>query len=79
MSAAHRTSPDTRGWPRLMRRQTVAAYLDVSPAMVDTLDLPSHKIRSMRYWLRDEVDSWIDRQTGRTSEPHPAQWLEQWG
>ncbi|KAA5604177.1 helix-turn-helix domain-containing protein [Roseospira marina] len=67
------------GWPRLMRRKTVAAYLDVSPGTVDTLDLPSHRIRSMRYWLRDEVDSWIDSQTGHIREMDTTAYLEQWG
>lgn len=63
----------------MMRRKTVAAYLDVSPATIDTLDLPSHRVRSMRYWLRDDVDAWIDRQTGRADEPDPTAILEQWG
>jgi len=72
---------DTRDrWPRMMRRKTVAAYLDVSPATVDTLDLPSHTManRSWRFWLRDDVDAWIDRQTGRTEVLDPSGYLEQW-
>ena len=80
MVIAARSPPDPRcndvtvaryypDWPRMMRKATLAHYLDITPSEVEkeviagTLPLPV-KIGSADHWSRAAVDSMIERLTG---------------
>ena len=53
-------------WPRIMRRENAAQYLGISPSILDkevaagTLPKPIPITGSIRGWVRDDLDAWID-------------------
>lgn len=69
-------------WPRAMKAETAAEYLDASKTHF--LDIIAPQIASVRWsdrtvrWLRDDLDNWLDQQAGRTAplpgKPAPAEW-----
>lgn len=62
-------------WPRAMSLRTLADYLDVSVSsarrIVDSGAIPAIQFdaRGNRYYLRDDVDAYLDR---RRTEPVKA-------
>ena len=56
-------------WPRMMKKATLARYLDISPSEVEKevtagrLPLPI-RIGSTDHWSRAAVDSMVERITG---------------
>lgn len=66
-----RALPD---WPRLMRRDLAAAYVDMSAAEFDravaSATLPGpHLIGDKERWSRAELDGHLERLTGEGSAP----------
>jgi len=67
-------------WPRLMKKATLARYLDISPSEVEKevcagrLPMPV-RIGSSEHWSRAAVDSMVERMAGeglddwRSSQP----------
>jgi predicted DNA-binding transcriptional regulator AlpA len=60
------TSP---GWPRMMRRATAAAYLDLSQAafereVIDGVVPMPVKLGGREHWCRVAIDAAMDRLTG---------------
>lgn len=55
-------------WPRFMRAERAAAYLDVSPSHFLSVIAP--ELREVRLsprvvgWLRDDLDAWLDARAG---------------
>lgn len=68
MTAAARVYPD---WPRMMRKVTLARYLDITPSEVEKevvagrLPMPV-KMGSADHWSRAAVDSMIERIAGES-------------
>ena len=60
-----------RPWPRLMRAETAAAYLDVSPSYFRASVAPEvqHVTLSPRVigWRRDDLDRWLDARAGHAT------------
>lgn len=61
-------------WPQLMRKSTVAAYIDTSPQSVDRWveagQLPKAKIiNGVKRWDRDEIDKTWGRKVIRSADP----------
>ena len=59
------------GWPRLLRAEKAAAYLDVSPSFFrDAIapELPAvHLSKAVKGWLREDLDAWLDARAGRVA------------
>lgn len=58
-------------WPRIMRREKAAQYLDISPEMLDQavasgkMPKPIPITATIKGWVRDDLDAWIeDRRQG---------------
>ncbi|PCD79986.1 AlpA family phage regulatory protein [Acetobacter orleanensis] len=53
-------------WPRIMRREKAAQYLDISPSLLDRevasgrLPKPVQLTPTVRGWVRDDLDAMID-------------------
>lgn len=66
-------------WPRLMRRQTACAYVDMSAAEFEReiasgrLPMPVDIGRGPR-WSREEIDRFIERLTGEADAPQIDDW-----
>jgi len=66
------TLPD---WPRLMRREKAAAYLDLSMSLFDRavseghLPQPTTFYASVKMWRRDDLDAWIDDRCAAQTAP----------
>lgn len=62
--AKTRTLIPSGAWPRLMRVDMVAAYLDVSPATVKAKqlagDLPAPSHHNPPRWDKNQLDDWLD-------------------
>ncbi|WP_395495133.1 helix-turn-helix transcriptional regulator [Acetobacter sp. KSO5] len=62
-------------WPRFMRREKAAQYLDISPSLLDResasgrLPKPVALTPTVRGWVRDDLDAAID---DRRMPPDPA-------
>ena len=56
--------PDGSRWPRLMRAETAAAYLDVSPSTFRARVAPQVPSVALAPrvigWRRDDLDAWLD-------------------
>ncbi len=68
-------------WPRAMKADTAAEYLDVSKTHF--LDVIAPGLPFVRWsdrtirWLRDDLDAWLDQQAGRAAPSRaaaPAGW-----
>jgi predicted DNA-binding transcriptional regulator AlpA len=63
-------------WPRIMRRDKAAAYLDLSLSLFDRevaagrLPAPVPVCGSVKGWVRDDLDAWIDDR--RAAQDAPA-------
>lgn len=57
------------GWPRLLRAEKAAAYLDVSKGHFLAAIAPQlHEVRLSPHvvgWLREDLDAWLDARAGR--------------
>ena len=56
-------------WPRLMRKATLACYLDISPSEVEKEVIAGHlpmpvRFGSSDHWSRTAVDSMVEQITG---------------
>lgn len=65
-----KAKPMLPDWPRIMRREKAAQYLDISPAMLDQavtsgkMPKPIPITGTIKGWVRDDLDAWIeDRRT----------------
>lgn len=53
-------------WPRVLRREAAAAYVGMSPALfvreveAGNLPKPIALAGTVKGWVRDHLDSWID-------------------
>jgi len=62
-----KAKPMMPDWPRVMRREKAAAYLDMSPSMLDrevavgNIPQPILLTRSIKGWPREDLDGWIDK------------------
>lgn len=68
-------------WPALMKRQTAAAYLDMSPATFEKEILLGHfphgfMIGGREHWRRDALDKALDQLTGEPDKPEWERELE---
>ena len=66
-----KAKPMLPDWPRIMRREKAAQYLDISPAMLDQavasgqMPKPIPITGTIKGWVRDDLDAWIeDRRQG---------------
>ncbi len=63
------------GWPRVMRRDKAAAYLDLSISLFDRevaegrLPAPVQLVATVKGWVRDDLDAWIDDRRQAQSAP----------
>lgn len=63
-------------WPRFMRAERAAAYLDVSKSHFLAAIAP--ELRQVRLspgvagWLREDLDAWLDARAGRAVASAPA-------
>lgn len=63
-------------WPRVLRREWAAAYLGLSVSIFDreraagNLPGPVQITSSIKGWVRDDLDCWIDDR--RTEQSAPA-------
>lgn len=60
MTAPKAPTNELPDWPRLMPPPLAASYLGVSPGLLDTLGLPSAKVRGRRLYDRQALDRWAD-------------------
>lgn len=51
-------------WPRLLSRNLAAAYLGISPNMVNGLPIPPLKVQGRTLYDRKALDRWVDELTG---------------
>lgn len=65
-----KAKPMLPDWPRIMRREKAAQYLDISPATLDQavasgkMPKPIPITGTIKGWVRDDLDAWIeDRRT----------------
>ena len=65
-------------WPRILRRDKAAAYLDLSVSLFDRevaegrLPAPVPVCGSVKGWVRDHLDAWIDgRRDAHIAPPNP--------
>ncbi len=65
-------------WPRVLRREKAAAYLDLSVSLFDRevaegrLPPPVVITAGVKGWVRDVLDAWIDDRMGAPAEqPNP--------
>lgn len=70
--------PDApRPWPRLMRVETAAAYLDVSPGFFRSTIAPAVQpislSRRVVAWRREDLDRWLDSRTPADAPSAPAE------
>lgn len=70
-----RTKAVMPDWPRIMRREKAAQYLDISPGVLDRevaagkLPKPIPITAGIKGWVRDDLDAWIeDRRTAPLRE-----------
>ena len=72
-------------WPRMMRRKTVAEYLDMSEAAFEREivagRLPAGVMLGGReHWRQDAIDAALDRLNGGADEPdYLKEWREKYG
>lgn len=66
-----KAKPMLPDWPRIMRREKAAQYLDISPEMLDQavasgkMPKPIPITATIKGWVRDDLDAWIeDRRQG---------------
>lgn len=63
-------------WPRLMSRETAAAYCGISPGFFEaTCPVVPMRIGSRKLWDRRLIDQWIDQHSPDAGKG-PAKWLE---
>jgi len=67
-------------WPRLLRAEKAAAYLDVSKThFLATIAPELTEVRLSQGvvgWLRDDLDRWLDGKAGRgAASPEANPWL----
>ncbi|UPY35532.1 hypothetical protein [Sediminicoccus sp. KRV36] len=59
------------GWPRFLRAEKAAAYLDVSKSQFLAVIAPELKAINLspavRGWLREDLDAWLDARAGRVA------------
>ncbi len=66
-------------WPRVMRREKAAAYLDLSVSLFDRevadgrIPGPMPITASVKGWVRDDLDTWIDSRRDAHCAP-PNEW-----
>lgn len=64
-------------WPRCMRAEKAAAYLDASKShFVEAIapELQAIHLGRLRRWFREDLDRWIEQKVGRVpdiEEPNP--------
>ena len=62
-----RTRIPSGAWPRLMRQDLAAAYLDISTGKLKTDvsagSLPSPSLLNPPRWDKEKLDEWLDDQT----------------
>jgi hypothetical protein len=77
VTARKATAADLPDWPRLLGRDKAAAYLDMSPNMLDTLPLVPVKIGTRRLYDRRSLDRLVDNLSGGAeSSLSASQWLD---
>lgn len=66
-------------WPRFMRRDKAAAYLDLSVSLFDRevagghIPGPVPITATVKGWVRDDLDAWIDSRRDAHIAP-PNEW-----
>ena len=66
-------------WPRVLRREQAAAYVGMSPSLfvreveAGALPRPIHLAGTVKGWVRDDLDAWIDDRRAAQSE-RPNTW-----
>lgn len=65
-------------WPRVLRREKAAAYLDLSVSLFDRevaegqIPAPVTITATVKGWVRDDLDAWIDdRRAAQEAPPNP--------
>jgi predicted DNA-binding transcriptional regulator AlpA len=65
-------------WPRVLRREKAAAYLDLSISLFDRevsdghLPPPVAITATVKGWVREDLDAWIDgRRAAQDAAPNP--------
>ena len=73
---ARRPSP-LPAWPRLLRRSNAAAYCGFSvPTFVRICDVaPLDLGNRLQRWDRHDLDGWIDRLKGHSTEDESDRWF----
>jgi predicted DNA-binding transcriptional regulator AlpA len=69
----------TLPWPRFLRAEKAAAYLDVSKTHFLTIVAPELKAIQLspgvKGWLREDLDAWLDARAGReAASPESNPW-----
>ena len=64
----------TFGWPRMMKRRTAAAYLDLSIAELEREIVAGRlphpvMLGNSPHWSQVEIDVYVERLTGGDSDP----------
>ena len=70
-------------WPRGMREELAAEYVGLSPSSVRAalarrdFPAPVQLTPGRIVWLRDDLDSWLDRKAGRApaADMSGAEWM----
>lgn len=75
----------TARWPRMMKRKTAAAYLDMSEAAFER-EIVSGRLPAgimfggREHWRKDAIDAAIERLGGGTDDPdYLREWKEKYG
>lgn len=75
--------PDLPNWPRGMRQSLAAAYLGLSEAtfrLQVVPEVPAVQLTPGRaVWLRDDLDAYLDRKSGRTEGAPGQEWMRALG